>query len=55
MRSEVRGQQAVLGWGGKHEDSGFFVEPKDHSVVFNAVPQSAELEVEMGHRGLKLD
>lgn len=53
-RHEVRGQQAVLGWGGKPKDSCFFTEPSDHSVLFNTVPQSTEMEVELGHGGLKL-
>ena len=53
-RHEVRGQQAVLGWGGKPEDPGFFTEPSDHSVLFSTVPQSTEMEVELGHGGLKL-
>jgi len=53
-RHEVRGQQTVLGWGGKPEDPGFFTEPSDHSVLFNTVPQSTEMGVELGHGGLKL-
>ena len=53
-RHEVRGQQAVLGWGGKPEDSCFFTEPSDHSMLFNPVPQSTEMDVELGHGGLKL-
>lgn len=47
-RHEVRGQQAVLGWGGKPRDSIFFTEPSDHSVLLNTVPQSTEMEWSWG-------
>ena len=33
-RHEVRGQQAVLGWGGKPKESCFY-RSNDHSVLFN--------------------
>lgn len=52
VRSEVRGQPGALGWGRKLKGSCFFTEPKNHSVIFNSVPQSAEMEVELVSGGV---